>query len=226
MGELIQFIKGFFEENPDDILKEIEEEKISIKESKKRLSEISNKGIVNKFLGDDPEELKESIKESEQIIINLQKSLKAISLKETKKKKKEKKPRKFNKVLFFLIAFVLLIILIYYGVTAISEKLNNRGFRYICKDENPCTECGIAVSCPVIQEVDDKDFIYFTIENRDDKRGLCYVDILIKDSENTISKISYKVGILKPNKKAVKKVEVKFPEGDSNFDVVPYCETI
>jgi hypothetical protein len=236
MGKLRQFFSDFFEESEEGIMDEIVDEGKNINELNKKLKKLKEmkKGLLKKFFSESEDELREDIKESEKRIKELKERLFEIKKKNGEERKKKKRKlgkkkrkeviRKTSKLLFILVITIVLFILVYNGVMWGIEKYKNRPFRYVCRAENPCRDCKVAVSCVQFEEVEEgKDFMYFSVRNKNNKVGDCYVNIMVEKEGLLLVNRTYSLGEIDSEEKVAKKVEMSLPGGDVDLMVIPDC---
>jgi len=184
---------------------------------------------IKNFFEENEEELEEKIKEAKEIIEESQKKLDIL-----KKRKRETKSGirvdykniysgKIWRYIFIILA-ISAAIWIYFPFSEDSYEYDN--YEYSCKEKNPCPDCNVSIKCVELREIDHlHQKFYFTIENLRNYPAMCLVTLHLFDENKTeLLKKKYDAGALGSKEAKTLVIPVEFPEGDTDFSLIPECD--
>ena len=178
--------------------------------------------ILKGFFEESEEELKEEIKEAEKIKKEAENKLKDIKKRKHIKKKKKPINKKLVKKWLIISGIILLLIISWWGIQKYISL--PKPFKYACKEMNPCLDCLVAASCITFEESPEKEYMYFTIENKNNAKGNCIAQISVEQENSVLSNKSYKLAALEANEIRAFKIPIDLPDGVSQISVTPNCE--
>lgn len=222
-------------ENKEYLENEISQAEENIRLAKEKIKSIKNKpvkgvlGAIKSFFSESIEELENIISESETLIVENRKKIKAADSLNKNKNKQVKKSialkklkqvhiQKFLKThrgdIIFISGTLLITVIILINFNFLSH--------YLCFEE--FFQGGDAMlSCIDIESDEQNSYLYFKMKHSLETDAFCYLQFNVGSGES-LSTQEYNLGNLKSSKTRLYKVEIDLPNGISNISLSASCE--